>query len=132
METNRKGGGGVFKNLFPLDWTGFWENVCIFKVDLRDKKRKKRDWGEHCKLMFLAKKLPRCWPSFGWFCEWLAALKYFSKVFRACYEWNFCLECGIYCNSTHNQKGELFFHSDINFHPGLTGLSGKKTELLFT
>lgn len=40
METNRK--GGVFKKKFPLDWTGFWENVCIFKVDLRDKKKKKK------------------------------------------------------------------------------------------
>lgn len=56
METNRKGGGSWKIFIFILDWTGFWENVCIFKVDLRDKKKKKKkDWGEHCKLMFLAK-----------------------------------------------------------------------------
>lgn len=29
--------------------------MCIFKVDLRDKKRKKKDWGEYCKLMFFVK-----------------------------------------------------------------------------
>lgn len=46
METNRKGGGGSWKIfIFILDWTGFWENVCIFKVDLRDKKKRKKKIG---------------------------------------------------------------------------------------
>lgn len=29
------------------------------------------------------------------------------------------------------RRENRFFHSDINFHPGLKGLPGKKTELLF-
>lgn len=42
----QEGGGGAWKIfIFILDWTGFWENVCIFKVDLRDKKKKKKKIG---------------------------------------------------------------------------------------
>lgn len=43
---NEQEGGGSWKVfIFILDWTGFWENVCIFKVDLRDKKKRKKKIG---------------------------------------------------------------------------------------